>query len=262
MVAADHPGEADLSLGNRFALHVGAVLLVGPLGQVAGETVDVGRGGEGLGHQARASALERRGGGEGEDGRAHHAGIDQLARLQALGVAVTGGGGVAVHDGDQVGRGGADIDEERVRHMAASQGRRGVPVRRGHVDGGARRLTGREEPGPATINPHRTGEIRARPGGELRHAIGAVGEAVGEFARHGDDVFGLAARAQSGSCENVSSRAGRPRQRRQGACTTASTRPPRTRAALTWTPPRSQPITGLCVDAADVTGKSVQGGTR
>ena len=117
--------------------------------------------------------------GERDHRRAHDAGIDEFRCRQTLRIAVARGGRTAGHDRDQVGGGGADIDQEGVRGDPPGERRGGVPVGRGHVGGAvSRRLRG-DEAGPAGIDPHGPGEMRPGPAGQRRHARPPVGEAIG-----------------------------------------------------------------------------------
>jgi hypothetical protein len=113
-VPAEHAREALGALRGALAALIGGRKGVGVVGKIDGEAVDVGHGREALRRDALDLTAEGRGRRHRHHRRPHHPGIDQLARGQPLAVGRAKRRDLAPFDSNDVGGGGADIDQQRL----------------------------------------------------------------------------------------------------------------------------------------------------
>ena len=140
-------------------------------------------------HQRREMPGHGRFAREGHDRCADHAGIDELAGRQALAVAAAGGGHCAVPDGNQVGGGAADIDQQGLADAGRNQMRGGMPV------GGSDPLG--MLAGLADIEPAMGARVKIYPaspqaliqkGGQRLHTGLPCRKQIDHFSGHGDGM--------------------------------------------------------------------------
>jgi hypothetical protein len=120
---------------------------------------------------------------------AHHTAIDQLARGEPLGVRRAKHSNLARFDGNEVGGGGADIDEERFPMTLGRERGTCVPIGRGDLQRLRLRRGRRKEAGIAGINQHRD----RRRGldhqvDEVPDTVRSALEHIGQLAGHGHGV--------------------------------------------------------------------------
>ncbi len=197
-VQADHAGQPLLAGRQRLGRAVGGGMLVVLRHQFAGQTVDVGGGGEELVHHVELRAAPGHAPGQRAQRRAHHAVVDQLAGGEALGVTARAGQHPAAAEGDQVGGGAADVDQHALVVQLRQRGmaRAGQPVGRGDGRplpacraGGAPAGIAGEELQP--VRPWRA-QVLGQCLGDALHALLAVREHIGRLAGHGHRVVGPA----------------------------------------------------------------------
>ena len=123
-VASEHAGKPARALRWALSALVGGRVGVCIVGKIACEPPDIGHGGEALRRDLLHPAPKRRGVRHRHHRRAHHAGIEQLAFGQPLGVGGAAGGNFSGFDRDEVGGRGAGIDEQCVGMAPGNQAQR------------------------------------------------------------------------------------------------------------------------------------------
>ena len=141
------------------------------VGQAAEDAAHVGHGGEILARESLHAALEWRARGDAHDGRACQPGVDQLAGRLPLGVGEAARCGFASGDGQDVGRGRAEVDQQRVGEVRGDESCRGEEVRRADIGVMAAGLVGGAEAARAHPEPSAVAELAIDAADERLDAV-------------------------------------------------------------------------------------------
>ena len=188
-VASDHPGEPPGTPHDRLLAAVRGGMLVGALGQLPGQPIDVGRRGEPFRDERHARSPEGHRLGHRHHRRPDHSGVDQLARDQPRGIVPAARLDPAPANRDQIGGGAAHIHEQRVGLERRDHRGGGQPVGRCHPERGVDGFIGGAEAGAAIEEPEMPGAAALLHLRHQRaHTLGASREEVRHLSGHRDRV--------------------------------------------------------------------------
>lgn len=217
-VAAKHASKAPGALLRALAAMIRRRIGIGVGGKIAGQTPDIGHGGEALRGDPLPAAAKRCFPGDSHDRRTHHPGIDELALGQPLAVGEGADCGPRPFERDEVGGCRAHINQQAIGAARRRQRGARVPVGRSHVGPALYRLVRIEKAGAGAIEEGAIAGCLAHQPHEIGHALRAAGKDVGKLPGHGDCVGGARRTARQrlgeGAIELV--RAGQERAGGQG----------------------------------------------